>query len=347
MRFPSDRPRLIVDQDMRRIHFVHLISRLLVVICCVPSGVSAQAWLFPKGEGNVATSYQSIYIRDHAFAQGIPVDIGQSVSHAAIADVDYSITSKLAVRLGLPFVAGKYTGTKPHIPADRPSLDNGAYHSTFQDFAIDLRYNVSRGPVVVTPFFKAVLPSHDYEYFAHSAAGRDLHEYQIGTNLGRRLDPILPEAYVQARYSYAFVERVLGISPNRSDTEVQLGYFVTPRLSILGTTQWTHTHHGVEFHCEFFHCGLSDDQWPRHDQIGKASALEVGGGTVLAATRSTEVFASVARSIAGRNTHLHAAVITIGVSRTFGSGLREKGASSWAGTAAPAKSLICTCARAK
>jgi hypothetical protein len=269
------------------------------------------------------------------------------VSHAAIADVDYSISNNLAIRVGLPFVAGKYIGTAPHRPADRPSLDGGTYHSTFQDFAIDLRYNVTRGPVAITPFFKVVLPSHRYEYFAHSAAGRDQHEIQIGTSLGRRLDPILAEGYIQARYSYAFVEQILGIAPNRSDVEVQVGYFVTRRLSVLGTTQWTHTHHGVDFHCQFVHCGLPDDLWPHHDQIGKASSVDVGGGMVFAATRSMEVFASAGRSVSGRNSHLHAAVVTIGISRTFGSGLRAKEASSWAGGAPPPQSIICTCARAK
>jgi hypothetical protein len=331
---------------MRLVHFVHVVSALLLQIFCVPAGLFGQAWLFPQGEGTVATSYQSIHVRDHAFALGESKDVGHTLSHTAIADVDYSLTSKLAIRMGLPFVAGRYNGTKPHLPDDRPSLDDGAYHATFQDFSIDLRYNVSTAPIMVTPFFKAVIPSHAYEYFAHSAAGRDQHEYQIGTNLGRRLDPLLPQAYIQARYSYAFIERVLGIAPNRSDTEAQLGYFLTPRLSVLATTQWTHTHRGVE--CRFeFHCGLPDDQWFHHDQIAKANLLEAGGGAVFAATRSSEIFVSAGRSVAGRNTHLHAAVVTIGISRVFGSGLREIGASSWAGAPAPTKPLVCTCARVK
>src|SRR5262249_48887484 len=44
----------------------------------------------------------------------------------------------------------------------------------------------------LTPFFTAVIPSHDYVYLAHAAAGRDLHQYLLGFNLGGRLDRLLP-----------------------------------------------------------------------------------------------------------------------------------------------------------
>src|SRR5262245_61628422 len=319
-----------VSHGGRPIRTIRSVGFLAIVLLFIPSSLSAQAWLFPKGEGTVAISYQNVHVREHAFSKGEATDRGHSLSHILNVDVDYSVTRRLAVRIGMPYITARYHGSSPHPTVN----DDGTYHGTFQDYSVDLRYNVSNGPVVLTPFFNAVIPSHGYEYFAHSAVGKNVHEYHVGTNVGRRLDPVLPEAYIQARYSYAFVSRVLGIAPNRSDTELQVGYFLTRRVSVVGTAQWTHTHDGVDFHCEFFHCGLPDDLWPRHDQIGKASSVDAGGGTVLAATRSMEVFASFARSVSGRNTHLHAAVVTIGISHTFGSGLREKGASSWAGAAA-------------
>src|SRR5262245_31803699 len=130
---------------------------------------SAQAWLYPKGEGTVTLAYQGIYTRDHAF-EAERHDVGHIVSHALIMDVDYSITSRIAARMSLHDSAGKYTGPRPH-PA---VVDDGRYHSTFQDFLFDIRYNLSQTPVVVTPFFRIVVPSHSYEYFAHAAVGRDL-----------------------------------------------------------------------------------------------------------------------------------------------------------------------------
>ena len=203
--------------------------KLLFCFLAVPFCLPAQAWLFPKGEGTVSFSYQNLYIRDHIFPKGEIVDVGHILSHGLIMNVDYSLTDSLALSIGLPYIAADYSGLRPHqLP-----IDNGKYHPTFQDFRIDFRYNLSKRPAVITPFFEVVIPSHDYEYFAHSAVGRRLREYHVGTNVGRRLNPILPNAYLQARYSYSFIERV-DISPNRSEAGAARLYFLTKRLSVLG-----------------------------------------------------------------------------------------------------------------
>lgn len=166
---------------------------------------------------------------------------------------------------------------------------------------------------------------------------------------GRGWDPVLPKAYLQARYSYAFVERVLGIAPNRSNTEFELGYFLTPRFSLLGLGQWTYTHSGVDFVWPLFRAGLVGDQWIHHDQIGKSSLLDLGGGFAYAVTPSWQVFFSAARSVEGRNGHLHAAVVTLGVGRSFGGRSAEDGisllGSGGESGPAPSKAFVCTCAR--
>jgi hypothetical protein len=327
----------------RPIRTIRSVRFLAVMLLLIPSSLSAQAWLFPKGEGTVAISYQDIYIRNHAFSKGEVIDRGHSLAHNVNVDVDYSLTRNLAVRIAVPYVIARYKGPRPHPTAN----DDGAYHGTLQDYTFDLRYNVSRGPIVFTPFVSAVIPSHGYEYFAHAAPGRDLHEYHVGTNLGRRLDPILPDAYIQARYSYAFVPRILGISPNRSDAEVQVGYFVKPDFSVLGMVQGIYTHSGLNYRPDLPLGGVNEQQYRVHDQIGRDNLLDVGGGTVFALSPTVEVFVSAARSVVGRNSHLHASVVTFGFSRSFGSGLKAKDASSWAGGPAPRKALVCTCARTR
>jgi hypothetical protein len=312
----------------------------------IPSAVFAQAWLSPKGEGTVSLSYQNQYVADHVFENGDAHDIGHIYSQALTLDVDYSLTGNLAVRVVVPFIAGKYDGPYPHqLP-----MDNGAYHSTFQDFTTDIRYRLTKRGVAVTPFFRAVIPSNSYTYFAHSAAGRDQHEYHLGTNFGRRLNPLIPNAYIQAQYSYAFVERVLGIAPNRSNLEVQVGYFLNPRISLLATGQWMYTHSGLDFNYNLVHAGLSDDQWIHHDQIAKASLLDLGGGTSFAVTPSWLMFLTVARSIEGRNAHLHAAVVTIGVSRSFGAKHTLERSSLGPGGDSVGEAnrpLVCTCSKTR
>ena len=323
------------------------VSRLLCAVLAMPSLVSGQAWLSPKGEGTVALSYQNMFVSNHAYEDSDAHDIGHILSHVLTLDVDYSLTGKLAVRVAIPFVDGRYYGAKPHqLPED-----NGLYHSTFQDFTTDVRYNLTKRHLVVTPFARVVVPSNSYTYFAHSAAGRDLHEFHLGTNFGRRLDPILPKAFLQGQYSYAFVERILGIAPNRSNAEFQLGYFLSHRLAILATGQGMYTHSGVDLNFNLFHAGLPADQWIHHDQIAKATLLDVGGGTSFAVTPSWQMFFTAAHSIEGRNGHLHAAVVTIGMSHLFGTrsarGDRASLASGEQSGPGANRQFVCTCAKTR
>jgi hypothetical protein len=328
---------------MKLLPWVHQLAGVSILMAAAPTTLTAQAWLFPKGEGSVSLSYQNIIVRDHVYAQGDAHDIGHIFSDAVTIDMDYSLTSRLAARVSLPYIAAKYSGSHPHqLP-----IDGGTYHSAFQDFAVDLRYNLVRRPVAITPFFRAVIPSHDYEYFAHSAVGRNLHEYHVGANFGRRLNPILPRAYVQARYAHVFAERILGISPNRGDSEFQLGYFLTRRLSLLGTGQWMHTYEGVPTPFGVFHSGLTDAQWPHHDQIARSGLFDLGGGAAFAWNRSLEVYVSLARSVQGQNGHLHAAVVTVGMSRSFGARVEPRSTAAVEGAPAPQRALVCTCAKSK
>jgi len=289
----------------------------------IPFSLSAQAWLAPKGEGTVTVSYQNTFSPDHLDINGKAFDKGSIALHSVIVDTDYSLTYKLALRVVLPYMFGKYTGLVPHsLP-----VDDGAYHSTFQDFTADLRYNVSQRPVVFTPFVRLVLPSHGYEQFAHAAVGRDVREFHAGINLGRRLDPILPKAFLQAQYSYAFVQRILDISPNRSNVAAQMGYYLTPRLSLLALMQWSHTYRGLDVDFSIpNHSNLTDDEFLHHDQIGKIRLLDAGVGVSFAVNRKMEMDASWGRTVSGANSHFHASVLTLAISRTFGTKYAEESA---------------------
>ncbi len=285
-------------------------THLFLVLLQASASLCAQAWLYPKGEGAVTQSYQNLWTTQHAYSNVGDIDIGHIMADSIALDLDYSVTDRLAVRVALPYVFSEYSGPRPH-----PTwIDNSGYHSTVQDFTFDVRYNLSKDPVVLTPFFRAVIPTHSYEFFAHSAVGRDLHEYQAGINLGRRLNPVLPKAYIQARYSYAFVERILGIAPNRSNVEGQLGYIVTPRFTLLSSVQWMYTHNGVDLAFGVPNAGLTAEQFQHHDQIAKASLVDVGGGpSSYSVSPSWQIFTSFARSVTGQNGHLHAAVTTVGI----------------------------------
>jgi hypothetical protein len=133
----------------------------------IPSGASAQAWLPGKGYGNVSIAYKNFYVRDHLDMNGIRTDRGQIRSNVLYMDLDYGITRRLAVDVGMPLIWMKYTGAFPHKDPDQVNyIDDGTYHGGSQDLRAGLRYALVRqGPVVITPFFDAIVPSRKYENF--------------------------------------------------------------------------------------------------------------------------------------------------------------------------------------
>ena len=325
--------------------------RRLPLLFAFSSPVFAQAWLSPKGEGTVSLLYQYGFDRYHALSGGEAVDRGRIFMQALMADVDYSLTGRLAVRVAVPFIQGRYSGSDGHWlirgrPETAVKLDNGSYHGGLQDIRLDVRYNASRKHLMVTPFFQAILPSRDYPTLGHGAVGTAQREYRTGVNVGRRLDPILPKAYIQGRYAFGLVERVANIAPKRSYGEFQLGYFLTPRLSVQGSAVWTHSHNGIDFIAGRFPDNLSDEQWRNHDRISRVNLLDLGGAANFAVNRSTTIFLGFGHSAYGTNTHLRAAVVTVGITKSFAARSGEDKLSAQA-LPEPAQALVCTCAKSK
>ncbi len=316
--------------------WVHTIAKVILAVTAT-SPLLAQAWLFPKGEGTVTLSYQHSYLALHVYSKGETSDKGPIHLNSVLMDVDYSLTGKLAVRVGLPYIAGKYEGPSPHqLP-----IDDGTYHGTLQDFRTDVRYTLSRRPLMLTPFFQLVIPSHAYEHYAHSTIGFGLREYRVGMNFGRRLDPVLPNAFFQGRYTYIVAQSVNGLSannadllrfanlnlpasqpadsfrPRRSDTEFQVGYFLTPRLTLFALGGWLHPHNGIDNVEGVFPNNLTQSQLFNHDRISRLSLVDLGGGASLAVTKSMDAFANGLTTVRARNGHKLAAAVTVGVSWRF------------------------------
>ncbi len=279
----------------------------------------AQAWLPPSGEAWISLGYGNMFSRNHytgVVNYSGEEDVGHIRSQTVGMTLGYSVTNRLAVDVSLPFVTSKYYGPKAHPGSD---ADDGRYHGIFQDYRFNIAYQVLNGNVALTPFFTAVIPSHDYTFFAHAAAGKDLHQYLLGFSLGGRLDRLLPGSYAEVSYDYAFVERVLGINVNRSDFGFEAGYYLMPALSLRLLGVGYYTHGGLEFHTppDLHKLPNGDVLFIHHDQIGKSSQVNVGGGLTYLLTGSTELSASYIRSVYGRDGHKIDNGISLGVSYSF------------------------------
>jgi hypothetical protein len=272
-----------------------------------------QAWVPPKGEGEVALSYQNLFNKYHFNSDGTRHDYGHIRAFRVIEEIDYGVTDKFAVNVSLPYGFGKYHGPFPHqLP-----IDGGDYHGALQDFRVGFRYNVAKRPVQFTPFLAVAFPSHHYEHFGHSAVGIDLWEVQMGMSAGRSLAPVLPRGYFQLSYGYSVMQRVLGMRPNRSRIDTEFGYFLTRRLSLQGIAASQIVHNGLDFPKDFPVRSPTNVTWRHHDQILAINFLNMGGGIAYSVTRRWQVYSSLLTSVWGQNGHALKTGFSAGMSWTF------------------------------
>lgn len=305
-----------------RIAFAAVVVPMIVAVCASPA--RAQAYLPPKGEGTVSVLFSDVFSKYH-FQTTTPVDRGQIRSESLLVDVTYGLTDRVAVSIGMPWIASKYTGAFPHPLVDTSGpipvyygenrVDDGAYYGTFQDFRFDVRYNVTKKGMVLTPFIGTIVPSHDYTYFAHAAAGRNLNELQIGVSGARLLDRLVPGLFVQGRYSYGIIAKVLDISHNSSNVDLEVGYFATPKLRLLGLATGKLSHGGIDLTGNVR--VTNPELFLVHDQIQRDHYLNLGGGASYALSEKTDIFGSVVHTVEKRNGHAIYYGATVGLSWSF------------------------------
>ena len=151
-------------------------------------------------------------------------------------EAEYAFTNRFSVTAGLPYVFAKYTDPNPPPPPIPflPEDQCRCWQSGWQDFGFTARYNLvggASGAFALTPSVSLGAPSHDYNFRGEAALGRNLREARIGIDVGRRLDVISSSLSVQGGYSYAFVEKVMGISTNRSNGRVEADYLIKGKLA--------------------------------------------------------------------------------------------------------------------
>jgi hypothetical protein len=284
---------------------------LTIVVClaalalhvAVPADVFAQAWVPPKGEGSLTTTYQKVDVRDHFDADGDIEDRGRIHTHNLITTLEYGLTDKLALDFEVAYVASKFEGRgrRPHGP-----VDDGFFHPTFSDAHVGLRYNVATRPLVVTPFFSFTLPTHDYEVRGHSAVGRGFHELVLGVNVGRQLGPILPKAYAHLRFSYAILKHFAGLNLNHTNAEWEVGWLANRLIVLRFIGAWQASQGGLEFPAGVM---LTPAQFAIHDRVARADYVQLGGVVTFPMNRTFDIHTGYAKTVSARNTHGDAGII--------------------------------------
>lgn len=200
----------------------------------------------PAGVGSVTFVYEAINNTGHRLTDGRLFTSGESLDRTVYVEGEYAFTDRFSLSAGLPYVFARYT-SKDETPFVFLPVDAcRCWHSAFQDFSFKARYNlVNRGSFSLTPSVFVGVPSHEYVFRGEAVAGRHLREIKLGADAGLRLDRVSPRVSVQGAYSYAIVQRVLGLPNNRSNGSAQVGYSVTRRLAAHAEVSWQRTHGGL------------------------------------------------------------------------------------------------------
>ena len=273
----------------------------------------AQAWVLPRGEGTITFTYQRIDNTGHRRTNGFLAPRGRSLDMSLYLEAEYAFTSRLSVTASLPYVFAKYTDPNPP-PYPIPFLTQDqcrCWQSGWQDFGISARYNLvggGTGNFALTPSVSLGVPSHDYNFRGEAALGRNVREERIGIDAARRLDAISSSLSVQGGYSYAFVEKVMGISTNRSNARFEGDYFIRRKLLVRGQAFWQRTHGGLRFGSP----SPADLVFPgevntpellyQHDRLLRDNYWHVGGGLGYSFPQM-DVFATYVAFAGGTDTH--------------------------------------------
>jgi len=297
---------------------------LLLAVVAIPTSAFAQAWTAPAGEGTVTVASQSVHGTGHIVSDGSLQKQGGSRNVSVYVELDYAFTDRLSVSAGIPYVFAKFVGpAPPPILPMRPVDACLCWHSALQDVGITARYNLVNDMVAVTPSISIGVPTHAYENVGEAVAGRGMKEARLAVDAGVRLDPVSPRLALQARYSYAIVEKVLGISTNRSNAAAEVIFRISEAWAIRGSIDRQVTHGGLRAGAgpptppTWYPWGEMTTQalYDVHDRAMRDNYWHVGGGLSYDLGRS-QVFASYTEFVAGADTH-DGRSFTIGLSVPF------------------------------
>lgn len=273
------------------------------------------------GHGEITLSFQ--YVRVDGFAGSLgDIPVGEVHSQVLGIEVDYSLTDRLTLVAGIPFVRERYLGPFDHDPlaldpprTKVPNVDLGDWNTDFQDFHLGLRYRIKESPIIIEPFVFAGVPSNDYPFFGHAAIGRNRAQLDVGSTFVYR--PLFSDAWYRLDLSYVFVEKTLGVSVNHVNVNLEAGYFFSDKLAgRLFVMQ--REGEGLNFPRDFPPpAERTDEMWYQHDRLVKHNFTNAGVALDWRMNERHIVSASVLTMVRANQIHDVQYALNISVSRSF------------------------------
>lgn len=271
-----------------------------------------------NSRGVVSLSYQ--YIKVDGFESSVgKLDIGTTDTHTLFLEVDYELTDRVSVSVGIPFVTKRYQGDFPHLPdgivppKNDPLIDDGSYHTEFQDITFGVSYLLTTSPVVVEPFIVYGVPSNGYPQYGHAAVGQNLWHVQVGSSF--TYFPPFSDFYFYFAPSYTFVEETLGESIDHWRLHAEVGYLFLPGFSgrIFALVK---EGDGLEFPDDF-PPPRNDEFWFQHDRTIKHNYVNLGVGVDWGFSDRSQLSLSAMTMVDEDQVHVMEYAFTVGMSRSF------------------------------
>jgi hypothetical protein len=274
-------------------------------------GASAQAWLPEKGAFSLSFDFTNILNKKHFTATGAEIDAGHTDLQITSLSVSYSPSDRIEVDASVPLVRSRYRG--PGNGGHNTEIDNHTWHATVTDLQLSVHFQVTDGPIGFAPYIGAVIPTHQYGTFGHSALGRELEEYWLGFYTAASLNEWIPRTYVQVRYNYAFVEPVQGIAHDRSNLGLEIGYFLNESVSVRALGSWQWTHGGINVPVL-----ITSPLFPDHDRLAAEEYFNVGAGSTWNINDRISVYGLYMHALSGTNAHKVDHRVSLGISYDLG-----------------------------
>jgi len=269
-------------------------------------------------------TYQNYYVKGHwVGAEGIQTDNGGTHSKSLAAEVDWGLPGSFGLTVGLPFIASKYTGSSVYFVNGQKTtpgpLDDGSYHSAFQDLHVEGRRMIEFGRVAVAPLAGITIPTHEYVTQGEAVPGRHRTEFEIGASAGADISMWLPSGYVQGRYALAAAEKTDGLPSVRSHIDVEVGSSVISRLGLRGLASWQIRYDGPTQQ------ELINHGWTTHDRFVVSNYFNLGGGVTIRLRPSTQLSGTWVSAISGNLGAHRAQLLAVGVTWSLGGESAVKG----------------------
>lgn len=311
---------------------------VLIAACAGSPQARAQAWVPGKGQGSVGMTYQQKQSTRLTNADGSSAKFGKVIDRTLSLDLDYGMSERWAVTVGVPFSRNRYTGDDPHdprgfpFPNDQRFLDDGQDHAGWSDWSVGLRYQWRKRPFLVTPFIAYLQPSHDYTFFSHAALGTRQRAVQLGVHVGNWFPLPLQDMYWQAGYAYTIEQSTRNIDRvayaflpddrrvNHGALSLEFGGNITPRLGAHLRVNHTNSYgHGVHAIEDF----ANPDGSPNfnnifyHDQLLLLRTTKASVGLEYQLTDRYQLSFDWGRTLRAADAHFWKYETSIGISRRF------------------------------